>query len=150
MNDVLKGIITQLIEGAYSYIDEEKEDFTHIYRNKSHSKKETLKEAPEKLIQLANQLQLGNVNKESISEYFKIQERYNFDKKVSSDNKEFSSYDVNRMMFSLNGNNDLILKLIDSYSSHLKYLDTFLNPYEYLVANFNNFFKNKNPIYIKK
>lgn len=150
LNDVLKGIINQLLEGAYSYTNEKELNFSHVYQYRSQSKKETFSEAPEKLIQLANQLQLDNVNRESISEYFKMQERYNIhtpfsisNNTDSSDIKGPTTEDINRMMFSMNGNNDLILKLIDSYSNHLKYLDEFLRPYEYLSENFNNFFKQK-------
>ena len=101
------------------------------------------------MIQLAQQLQLDNVNEKSIFEYFKLQKKYQsseFDSKIkkNKDRKnEFNKREMEKLIFSLNGNNDLIVKLIESYSDHLEKLDYQLRSYEYLKTNFENFFNNR-------
>lgn len=118
LNDVLKNLINQLIQSTYKYTD------SKILVNQPYidqkSSSETLRQAPEKLIQLAQQLQLDNVNENSIVEYFKLQKKYQdteFDSKIkkSRDKKnEVTKREFEKLIFSLNGNNDLIVKLIES------------------------------------
>ncbi|WP_214798369.1 AAA family ATPase [Exiguobacterium sp. s50] len=131
LNTVLKKLISTLIENTF-----QSKDSTSIrIRNK---KVHSDTDSAEKLIDLANQLKLRNVDYNSIKDYFSLKEsnlKNEIEDKIAFEER-------------LDDHDKIIRELISLYSSHLLKMETLLKPFDFLQDNFTKFFKNRLNLHI--